>query len=74
MNLSNTNCYVGVNPNNIDGSGQGIGFTSNLVDLGYQNMESRHTVHYDLNEVDPRTDGRLHTIPEGEVASVRLGN
>ena len=74
MSLSTKNCYTGPNPNNSDGSGKGVGFTPSLVDLGYQSMESRHTVHYDLNEVDPRTDGGLRTVPEGEVASVRLGN
>ena len=74
MSLSTENCFTGPNPNNSDGSGQGVGFTPSLVDLGYQSMESRHTVHYDLNEVDPRTDGGLRTVPEGEVASVRLGN
>lgn len=74
LSLSTKNCYTGLNPNNSDGSGQGVGFSASLVDMGYQSMESRHTVHYDLDEVDPRTDGGLHTVPPGEVASVRLGN
>ena len=74
LSLSTRNCFTGPNPNNSDGSGQGVGFTPSLVDLGYQSMESRHTVHYDLNEIDPRTDGGLRTVPDGEVASVRLGN
>lgn len=74
LSLSTGNCFTGPNPNNSDGSGQGVGFTPSLVDMGYQSMESRHTVHYDLNEIDPRTDGGLRTVPEGEVASVRLGN
>ena len=74
LSLSTENCFTGLNPNNSDGSGQGLGFSASLVDLGYQSMESRHTVHYDLNERDPRTDGGLRTVPEGEVASVRLGN
>lgn len=74
LSLSTENCFTGPNPNNSDGSGQGVGFTASLVDMGYQSMESRHTVHYDINERDPRTDGGLRTVPEGEVASVRLGN
>ena len=74
LSLSTGNCFTGPNPNNSDGSGQGVGFTPSLVDMGYQSMESRHTVHYDLNEIDPRTDGGLRTVPDGEVASVRLGN
>jgi hypothetical protein len=74
LSLSTENCFTGPNPNNSDGSGQGVGFTASLVDMGYQSMESRHTVHYDINERDPRTNGGLRTVPEGEVASVRLGN
>ena len=74
LSLSMDNCFAGLNPNNSDGSGQGLGFSASLIDLGYQSMESRHTVHYDLNEVDPRTNGGLRTVPDGEVASVRLGN
>lgn len=45
-----------------------------LLDYGYRNESSRHTVHYDTTEVDPRTDSLLHTVPPGEEASVRLGN
>lgn len=74
LSLSENNCYTGLNPNNSDGSGLGLGFTASLVDMGYQSMESRHTVHYDLNERDPNTEGNLRTVPDGEVASVRLGN
>lgn len=74
LSLSENNCYTGLNPNNSDGSGLGLGFTASLVDMGYQSMESRHTVHYDLNERDPNTEGYLRTVPDGEVASVRLGN
>ena len=44
------------------------------VDYGYQSAQSRHTVHLDTNERDARTQGLLRTIPEGEQASVRLGN
>lgn len=74
LSLSLENCFTGPNPNNSDGSGQGIGFTASLVDMGCQSIDSRHTIHYDLNELDPRTDGGLPTVPKGEVASVRLGN
>ncbi|MFV0500280.1 MAG: gliding motility-associated C-terminal domain-containing protein [Bacteroidales bacterium] len=45
-----------------------------LIDYGYWDVNSRHTVHYDTSEVDPRTDSLLHTVPPGEEASVRLGN
>lgn len=51
--------------------------TPGLVDYGYLAMESRHTIHYKKDEYDARTmDGGigLKTVPDGEIASVRLGN
>ena len=45
---------------------------SGQVDYGYNNELSRHTIHYEIGERDPRTGGRLKTIPEGEIASVRV--
>ena len=45
-----------------------------IIDYGPQMMESRHTLHVDPTEVDPRTDSLLHTVPPGALASVRLGN
>lgn len=47
--------------------------TVGVVDNGYSQMSSRHTVHY-VDELDPRTDNLLHTIPPCELYSVRLGN
>ncbi|MCQ2281177.1 MAG: gliding motility-associated C-terminal domain-containing protein [Bacteroidales bacterium] len=44
------------------------------VDWGYLSRDSRHTIHCDPEETDPRTGGQLHTVPEGYPASVRLGN
>ena len=48
--------------------------TVGFIDNGPSQMTSRHTVHADQNETDPRTDGGLHTVPAGELMSVRLGN
>ena len=45
-----------------------------VVDKGYLSPLSRHTVHFDTTERDARTGGLLRTVPEGEQASVRLGN
>lgn len=45
-----------------------------LLDYGYYNIRSRHTIHKDTSERDPRTNSLLQTIPLGEPASVRLGN
>ena len=47
---------------------------SNVVDFGPNNPNSRHTVYWEKEQYDPRTGGRLKTIPDGELASVRLGN
>ena len=57
----------------------GANWTVQKVDEGPGDQTSRHTVHRSASEVDARTtfDGThfgLHTVPEGEVASIRLGN
>ncbi|MFI3297611.1 MAG: hypothetical protein R3Y59_08310, partial [bacterium] len=50
-----------------------------VVDYGYDSNSSRHTVHFvpgelDANAIDEITGYQLSTVPEGEVASVRIGN
>jgi hypothetical protein len=57
----------------------GNGWTTQVVDFGPGEIQSRHTIHRDANEIDPRTTNNgtepgLHTVPAGEIASVRLGN
>ncbi len=37
-------------------------------------IDGRHTTMWKQNEFDPRTGNRLRTIPEGALASVRLGD
>lgn len=44
-----------------------------VMDYGYASKKSQHTVHYQQNEYDVKVP-QLRTIPEGELASVRLGN
>ncbi len=44
------------------------------INFGYASIDSRHTLHYVPTEYDPRTEGGLKTVPEGYIASVRLGN
>lgn len=44
------------------------------VDLGYDNMDSRHTLHFMPDEYDANTNYQLRTIPDGYLASVRLGD
>lgn len=49
--------------------------TRQRVDFGCDSAQSMHTIHY-IDKIDPNTakiDGGLHTIPQGEIASVRLG-
>lgn len=66
FDLNNRNCFVGshTDPRN----------KAFMMDYGYRSRDSRHTIHYDRYETDPRTDGIVRTVPEGEIASVRLGN
>ena len=45
-----------------------------VIDYGPDSENSKHTLHVDPTEVDPRADGMLHTVPDGAMASVRLGN
>ncbi|MBQ2520147.1 MAG: hypothetical protein II540_02540 [Paludibacteraceae bacterium] len=45
-----------------------------IVDFGPDAEMSRHTLHVDPEEMDPRTDSLLPTVPPGALASVRLGN
>lgn len=45
-----------------------------VVDYGSADKNSRHTVNWNIAEYDERTNNRLPKIPEGEIASVRLGN
>lgn len=44
------------------------------VDNGCDDKFSRHTVCWTQDQYDPRTNNRLRMIPDGEFASVRLGN
>lgn len=70
MDLDGTTCYRGPFDNVTGGSGAMRG----KVDNGYWSIESFHTLHYVPGETDPRTNNKLKTIPDGEIASVRLGN
>lgn len=70
LNRSGVTCLMGEasNPDNIS-------FTSTKpIDKGSRDVRSRHTVNWRQNEFDPRTGNKLRTIPEGSLASVRLGN
>lgn len=49
-------------------------FVPAKVDFGPASKMSRHTINRTLNQFDPRTGNNLRTIPDGELASVRIGN
>ena len=70
MDLDSARCYRGPFDNVTGSTSTMIG----KVDHGYASINSFHTVHYMPGETDPRAQGILKTIPDGEVASVRLGN
>lgn len=87
--LYETDCFDALNMYNAEfeyGSWGRTGKTikgNERVDYGYEDVRSRHTTHFDLTEVDPRTvitnshgdtTACLKTVPEGEFGSVRLGN
>ena len=68
----NVTCTYGYHPNAHAGATpyDSIG----IIDFGPDAIESRHTLHVDPTEYDPRTDSLLKTVPDGALASVRLGN
>lgn len=68
LNLTSQNCYISTRKGNNNGK------SAKVVDYGSLSVYSRHTIHWDKNERDPRTNGELKTVPDGEFASVRLGN
>lgn len=65
-------CYTGDFETFIKNNHQGqVG----MVDNGPSAASSMHTLHTDMTEIDPNTTvgGGLLTVPDGEIASVRLG-
>ena len=45
-----------------------------VIDYGYDDKYSRHVVNWESDMTDPRTKGKLRIVPDGALASVRLGN
>ncbi len=64
------NCYVGT----FKSYEPDVFTPTKPVDFGSDDVRSRHVVNMARNQFDPRTNYALRTIPEGEMASVRLGN
>lgn len=81
LDLNNNNCFVDKGFTDKSNTGTFNSFVPRVVDNGSASTTSRHTIHYDYDEVDPNTicieNGKqigLHTVPDGALASVRLGN
>ncbi len=72
LNLNNAKCYTGTGFKNTTTFNNYV--LGQPVDMGPAAAESRHTIHFDKMERDPRSNGMLPTVPVGELASVRLGN
>ena len=68
-------CYVGEHQSSTSHSTLTWNPTPQMVDDGPAAATSMHTLHTEIGEVDPNTtvNGGLRTIPEGEIASIRLG-
>ena len=77
LNLENADCYIG-DTTGYHPLNNTLTFNNYIkvdpVDFGPFPIKSRHTTHSDRNETDPRTGGFAKTVPDGELASVRLGN
>ena len=71
LTLTDENCYTS---EGFGSTSDKITYVPGKVDEGYEEANSRHTVHWLREETDPRTGGALKTVPDGEIASVRLGN
>jgi hypothetical protein len=72
ITLSDENCYISTVKTNF--VTEDYKYVKQMVDNGSDDKESRHTHHYSKYEMDVRTGGRLRTVPQGEIASTRLGN
>ncbi len=74
LNLDNASCYIGKMQNSSNTHDFNSFTKVAPVDDGPSKISSRHTIHFDKKELEPRTGFSAHTIPDGELASVRLGN
>ncbi len=74
LTLDSTSCYIANENVGNNMPVAGLTWKQCKVDYGYESKASRHTIHTSQQETDPRTCGGLKTVPEGEIASVRLGN
>ena len=74
LNLDNATCYMANSSTHPSTSTYTDFKQVPAVDLGPSNVNSLHVVHFDRNEYEPRTLYQAKTVPDGELASIRLGN
>lgn len=73
LNLDNAVCYIN---NSAPGDASNFNDFKQVapVDFGPSNESSRHVVHFDRAEYELHTGGQAKVVPDGELASIRLGN
>ena len=69
-----TTCYYGSGYNGYSTDKNAAYEHVGKVDYGTDSQLSRHTVNWDKSATDPRTNNLLKLVPQGSIASVRLGN
>lgn len=74
LNLNNAKCYTAGSSSHSSTSSYTDFKLGPAVDKGPASINSLHTVHFDRTEYEPRTGYKAKTVPEGELASIRLGN
>lgn len=75
LNLNNAVCYISDEAHKPSDTRTYNNFIKVApVDYGPGMMSSRHTIHFNKRELEVRTGGAITAIPDGELASVRLGN
>ena len=74
FNVPTCVCRYGTWDDNDGGGSFWSSYSIGIVNNGPASSTSRHTIHTNPLEMDPRTGGLLHTIPQCSEASVRLGN
>lgn len=74
LNLDKATCYIGTTSSSTDTRTFNTFTKCSPIDEGPGSGNSRHTIHFDKTERDIHTEKIAKTIPEGELASVRLGS
>lgn len=74
LSASNVTCATGQGYNGWNRNPEVAYETPGVVDFGSTDARSRHTTNWDRTAKDVRTGNKLKLVPDGALASVRLGN